>query len=191
MLTGLADRLSCAVFGLANTVTAMFYAIESSTAGLVEGGVLTRPQWLQLAVHLGNSGVAWADLFLVEERSFCGRSRHLATGLGLLYALWLLLVRGMYGKVGAEARVALGSVPVGGEGAGAAATAAAGAPAGAHAASPCALLQFPYPIMNKLPFPAGFVGFFAVGMSVVIAAFELGALVKRGGRGRGRRPKTD
>ena len=45
--------------------------------------------------------------------------------------------------------------------------------------------------MNKLPAPAGFVGFFTVGMAVVLSAFELGALVKRGGRSRGQRPKTD
>ena len=56
---------------------------------------------------------------------------------------------------------------------------------------PPAPRQFPYPIMNKLPAPLGFVGFFSVGMAVVLGAFELGALVKRGGRGRGRRPKAD
>jgi hypothetical protein len=131
-----ADKLSCAVFGLANTVTAMFYAIESTTQGLVEGGALDRPWWLELAVHVANSAVAWIDLIIVEERSFCGRSRHLALFLALSYGFFLLLVRANYGK-------------------------------------------FPYPILNKLPFPHGYLGFFGVGVVVVIITFELGRFVKR------------
>ena len=110
-----ADRLACALFGLANTVTAMFYAVENATQGLVEGGAIERPWWLDLSVHAANSGVAWIDLLIVEERSFSGRSRHLALGMALAYCFWLLVIRRYFSK-------------------------------------------FPYPIMNKLPFPAGYLG---------------------------------
>ena len=142
-LTAAADALSCAVFGIANTVTALFFAIEKSTQvrcpraawqlagrlpprlatswqrgargpalaaaaclaghawrtlaapagcgrawwraaapprpairphkrgrrplqGLVEGGGLERPPWLNLAVHVWNSVVAWVDLLIGE-----------------------------------------------------------------------------------------------------------------------------
>ena len=119
-LSALADRLSCALFGIANTVTALFFAIEKSTKvrqaafqpggpcspylavrllslslprpaglrslstvpsaltpalphprlpslqGLVEGGGLERPAWLNLAVHVANSAVAWLDLLIGE-----------------------------------------------------------------------------------------------------------------------------
>jgi len=120
---------------MANTVTAMFYAVESATHGLVEGGASDRPWWLDSAVHSLNSGIAWTDLFIVEERSFCGRSRHLALVLGMSYSAWLLLVRHMYGK-------------------------------------------FPYPVLNKLPFPWGYIGFFAAGMAIFVGTFELGKFVK-------------
>lgn len=130
-----ADKLSCAVFGLANTVTAMFYAVESTTQGLVEGGATDRPWWLAFAVHVANSAVAWIDLIIVEERTFCGRSRHLALFLALSYGVFLLVVRANYGK-------------------------------------------FPYPILNKLPFPHGYLGFFGAGVAIVVIAFELGRLVK-------------
>lgn len=130
-----ADRLSCAAFGIANTVTAMFYAIENATQGLVEGGANERPWWLATAVHTLNSGVAWVDLIVVEERTFCGRSRHLSLVLAMAYAGWLLLVRRHYGK-------------------------------------------FPYPVLNKLPFPWGFMGFCIVGISLVIGIFEVGRFVK-------------
>jgi hypothetical protein len=63
-LSALADQLSCALFGIANTVTALFFAIEKSTHGLVEGGALQRPAWLNLAVHVANSLVAWLDLLI-------------------------------------------------------------------------------------------------------------------------------
>ena len=120
---------------MANTVTAMFYAVENATQGLVEGGALNRPWWLDLSVHAGNAGVAWVDLVIVEERSFCGRSRHLALALALAYCGWLLLVRRHFKK-------------------------------------------FPYPIMNKLPFPAGYLGFAAAGVVTVALSFELGRFVK-------------
>jgi hypothetical protein len=32
----------------------------------VEGGALERPPWLNIAVHVANSGVAWADLLVGE-----------------------------------------------------------------------------------------------------------------------------
>jgi len=130
-----ADRLSCAAFGLANTVTAMFYAVENSTQGLVEGGKDDRPWWLAASVHSVNSGVAWIDLIIVEERSFCGRSRHLALVLAISYAAWLLVVRQFYGK-------------------------------------------FPYPVLNKLPFPMGYCAFMSVGIALVAISFEVGKFVK-------------
>lgn len=130
-----ADRLSCATFGLANTVTAMFFAVENTTHGLVEGGQLERPWWLGLTVHVLNSAVAWIDLVIVEERNFCGRSRHLALTLALTYSAWLLLVRENYGK-------------------------------------------FPYPVLNKLPMPWGFLGFFGAGIAIIIGVFELGKFTK-------------
>lgn len=98
MLKDMANRLSCALFGLANTVTVLYYAIESSTRGLVEGGQKDRPWWLASSVHLFNSVVAWVDLFIVEERNFCGKSRHLALFLGLMYTVWLLIVYKVFGK---------------------------------------------------------------------------------------------
>jgi hypothetical protein len=134
-LSTAANRLSCAVFGIANTVTAMFYAVENSTKGLVEGGANDRPWWLAISVHAVNSGVAWIDLFIVEERSFCGRSRHLAMTLAVSYSLWLLLVRFAYGK-------------------------------------------FPYPVLNKLPFPWGYLGFVTAGVCIVAGSFEAGRYVK-------------
>lgn len=134
-LKATADQLSCALFGIANTVTALFFAIEKSTKGLVEGGQLQRPAWLNLTVHVANSVVAWVDLVIVEERSFQGSSRHLALVLAVAYCCWLLLVRQFFGK-------------------------------------------FPYPILNKLPFPAGFAGFVVLGFGVVLGAFQLGKTVK-------------
>ena len=41
------------------------------------------------------------------------------------------------------------------------------------------MLQFPYPILNKLPFPAGYVAFVLLGFSVVLGSFHLGRAVKR------------
>ncbi|PRW20871.1 Leucine Rich Repeat isoform B [Chlorella sorokiniana] len=97
-LTELADQLSCALFGIANTVTALFFAIEKSTNGLVEGGAADRPAWLNMAVHVVNSLVAWLDLLIVEERSFEGSSRHLALLFAVAYCTWLLVVRQRFGK---------------------------------------------------------------------------------------------
>ena len=38
--------------------------------------------------------------------------------------------------------------------------------------------QFPYPVLNKLPFPAGFLAFVGAGLSIVLTSFELGRFVK-------------
>ena len=75
-LAALADTLSCAAFSLANTVTAMFYAIESSTKGLVEGGAVHRPAWLNAAVHSVNAVVRARPLLV------CGRRGWLCSWLG-------------------------------------------------------------------------------------------------------------
>ena len=104
--------------------------------GLVEGGLLERPVWLQFAVHAGNAATAWGDLLLAEERSFSPAARRLAVGLALAYGAWLLLVRHVFGR-------------------------------------------FPYPILNKLPFPWGFMGFFAAGIGVIVATFQLGKWVRQ------------
>lgn len=134
-LMEISDRLSCATFGLANTVTAMFYAIENTTQGCVEGGEIERPPWLDVSVHLANTAVAWVDLLIVEQRSFCGRSRHLAAMLAVVYCAWLLLVRQINGK-------------------------------------------FPYPFLNKLPFPLGFIGLVATGLVLTLGIFQLGKFVR-------------
>ena len=113
----------------------MFYAVENSTQGLVEGGKDDRPWWLDASVHSINSGIAWIDLIIVEERSFCGKSRHLAFVLAISYSTWLLVVRQVYGK-------------------------------------------FPYPVLNKLPFPMGYCAFISAGIALVAISFELGKFVK-------------
>eukprot|EP00887_Chlorella_sp_A99_P007786 scaffold20.g7786.t1 len=134
-LAHVAEVLSCAAFGIANTVTALFFAVENTTQGLVEGGAAHRPAWLNLSVHVLNSVVAWGDLLVAEERAFHGRSRHVAVAFGLAYSAWVLVVRHYFGK-------------------------------------------FPYPILNKLPFPWGFVGFFGTGMAIILGVLELGRFVK-------------
>ncbi len=67
-----ADDLSCALFGMANSVTAMFYLIDATTGkdALVEGGEIDRPPWLGFSVHVFNTIVAWADIFCAHPRSF-------------------------------------------------------------------------------------------------------------------------
>ncbi|KAI3437660.1 hypothetical protein D9Q98_000110 [Chlorella vulgaris] len=134
-LSAAADQMACALFCIASTVTALFFAIEKSTKGLVEGGLLDRPPWLSFSVHVANSLTAWLDMLIVEERSFSGSSRHLALLIALLYCCWLLVVRHHFGK-------------------------------------------FPYPILNKLPFPGGFLAFVALGFGVVLTTFQLGKVVK-------------
>lgn len=39
--------------------------------------------------------------------------------------------------------------------------------------------QFPYPILNQLPFPHGFACFVAAGVALVALLFQTGAMVRR------------
>lgn len=126
----------------------------------------------------------------MEERSFHGSSRHLALLIAVAYCTWLLVVRTFFGKVsgccghrgrrsacrsaGATARSA--RAWRGGRAAAGGGCRPRGPTAAAH---PRTLLQFPYPILNKLPFPLGFVGFVLLGFAVVLATFQLGKSVKR------------
>lgn len=74
-LQEVADTLSCAAFGIANTVTALFFAIERTTKGLVEGGAANRPAWLNLSVHVLNRwAVAACQLLLAAEHRAGRRS---------------------------------------------------------------------------------------------------------------------
>lgn len=109
-LSAWADDLSCAVFGLANVVTIMYYILEATTKDIVEGGGIERPPWLGFAVHLGNSITAWLDMLLAPRRSFSKRSSRLSMALVAIYIVWILLSRHFNGA-------------------------------------------FPYPFLNKLPFP--------------------------------------
>ena len=70
-----------------------------STQGLVERGGFNRPDWLDFAVHGGNSLAAWGDLLLAPSRSFSTASLTLSIGLGTLYLTWCMIVRIGYGKV--------------------------------------------------------------------------------------------
>lgn len=91
VLAQLADDLSCALFGLANAVTIMFYTLEATTKGMVEGGVIERPPWLGFAVHVSNSLFAWSDLLLARQRSFSKYSSRLSLVLVGTYTLWILI----------------------------------------------------------------------------------------------------
>jgi len=113
MLNIWADDLSCALFGMANSVTAMFYLIDATTGkdALVEGGETDRPPWLGFSVHVFNTIVAWADIFCAHPRSFSERSGRLSVGIIAFYTVWILICSHFNGA-------------------------------------------FPYPILNKLPWPA-------------------------------------
>lgn len=112
-----ADDLSCALFGLANSVTAMFYLIDATTGkdALVEGGEISRPPWLGFSVHVFNSLTAWADICCAHPRSFSRRAGRLSVGIIAFYTVWILICSHCNGA-------------------------------------------FPYPILNELPWPAGFIG---------------------------------
>ena len=86
-----ADDLSCALFGLANAVTIMFYTLEATTKDMVEGGRIERPPWLGFAVHMSNSLTAWMDLLLARHRSFSKRSSRLSLVLVGTYTTWILV----------------------------------------------------------------------------------------------------
>ena len=131
-LSRAADDAACAIFGLANVVTLMYYAIERSQKGnLVEGGGAARPRWLGAAVHSLNAAVAWTDLLLAHPRSFSPRSARASAALALLYCHWLLLVRRVTGA-------------------------------------------FPYPILNKMPMPSGFVLLIGSGLILFWVLFRAG-----------------
>ena len=51
-------------------------------------------------------------------------------------------------------------------------------PAAAHPHFHPRCPQFPYPILNNLPFPLGFLAFVALGFAVVLSTFQLGKAVK-------------
>ncbi|CAL8468421.1 g7961 [Coccomyxa elongata] len=128
-----ADDLSCAVFGLANVVTCMFYLIDAATSDVVEGGKVDhqRPPWLGVSVHFINSVVAWLDILLSHPRSFSRRSQNLSIGLVIFYLHWILLCSFMNGS-------------------------------------------FPYPFLNKLPQPQGFIGVSVGGVCLFVSLFRLG-----------------
>ena len=87
-----ADDLSCALFGLANVVTAMYYLIDATNGkdALVEGGQIQRPAWLGFSVHVFNSLVAWADILCAHPRSFSKSSGRLSVGIVAFYTIWIL-----------------------------------------------------------------------------------------------------
>lgn len=87
-----ADDLSCALFGLANVVTAMYYLIDATNGkgALVEGGEIQRPAWLGFSVHVFNSLVAWADILCAHPRSFSQTAGRLSVGIVAFYTVWIL-----------------------------------------------------------------------------------------------------
>jgi hypothetical protein len=126
-----ADDAACAVFGLANVVTVLYYGLEAATAAVVEGGPVSRPPWLGRSVHVANAAAAWADLLLAHPRSFSPRAARASHALAATYAAWLLVVR-----------------------------LASGA--------------FPYPILNALPMPAGYIGMTGTALALFAGLFALG-----------------
>ena len=94
-----ADRLACALFGLANMISAMFYTIENAGGkGLIDAaGRGAKPWWLAETVHALNSVIAWIDLFLVEDRTFHGHSKVLIVMFIVGYCSWALIVKHVYG----------------------------------------------------------------------------------------------
>lgn len=88
-----ADDLSCALFGLANSVTAMYYLIDATTGknALVEGGEISRPPWLGFSVHVFNTMTAWADICCAHPRSFSRRAGRLSVAIIAFYTVWILI----------------------------------------------------------------------------------------------------
>lgn len=130
-LDRLADDVSCAVFGMANVVTLMYYGIDAATQDLVEGGVVDRPRWLGMSVHLFNTATVWLDLLLAYPRTFSKRSQHLSLSLVLAYVVWILVCSHFNGF-------------------------------------------FPYPFLNKLPWPQGFLGVAVGALLLFYLIFQLG-----------------
>ena len=92
-LNSWADDLSCALFGLSNGVTAMYYLVDAATGkdALVEGGEIPRPPWLGFSVHVFNSIVAWVDILCAHPRSFSKTSGRLSVGIVAFYTVWILI----------------------------------------------------------------------------------------------------
>lgn len=131
MLARTADDVSCALFGLANMVTIMYFGLEATTSGVVEGGALPRPAWLGWAVHTGNAVTAWADLLLAHPRSFSPRAAKGAVGVAAAYSAWLLIVKLVAGR-------------------------------------------YPYPVLEALPHPHGYIVLTATAVSVLGGLFAVG-----------------
>lgn len=131
-----ADDLSCALFGLANAVTIMFYFLEATTKDMVEGGQIERPPWLGFAVHMSNSITAWLDLLIAPRRSFSKRSSQLSLVLVAAYTFWILISSHFNGA-------------------------------------------FPYPFLNKLPWPQGFIGVTLAGQLLFFLLFKLGKQLRK------------
>lgn len=126
-----ADDAACALFGLANVVTIMYFGLEAATAAVVEGGPAPRPRWLGFAVHAGNAATAWADLLLAHPRSFSPRAARGAVGVAAAYSAWLLVVKLVAGA-------------------------------------------FPYPILEALPQPHGYLCLTAVAVGLLGGLFGVG-----------------
>lgn len=126
------DDLSCAIFALANAVTVMYFIVDRSTKGDVEGRGAERPPWLGFAVHVLNSVIAWTDLAVGHPRSFSQRSTAISLFLASFYMGWILTCNHINGV-------------------------------------------FPYPFLNKMPWPQGF-------LSVAVAANVLFFLLFRAGK---------
>lgn len=58
---------------------------------IVEGGVVERPRWLGLSVHLFNTVIVWLDLTVAHPRTFSYRSQFLSLGLIFTYTCWILV----------------------------------------------------------------------------------------------------
>ena len=127
------DDLSCALFGLANVVTVMYYAIDAAGGrdSLVEGGNIARPAWLGFSVHVFNAMVAWADILTASPRTFSKRAEWLSMGTALVYNVWIVLCSYMNGA-------------------------------------------FPYPFLNDLPQPQGFLGVSGVSIVLFFVLFRCG-----------------
>ncbi|KAK9815412.1 hypothetical protein WJX72_003239 [[Myrmecia] bisecta] len=125
------DDMSCALFGLANVVTIMYYAIATATNDIVEGGAVPRPPWLGFSVHVFNSLIAWADLLISHPRSFSPRAEKISMLLTSLYTSWILLCSHFNGV-------------------------------------------FPYPFLNKMAWPQGFIGIVVASHVVFYIMFHAG-----------------
>ena len=82
---------------------AMYFGVERYSKGgaaahnshdqFVEGGIVTRPPWLNWAVHVFNSLYALFDVLISEDRTFSTRSAMLCLGFCVVYPFWLLVFK--------------------------------------------------------------------------------------------------